>query len=471
MAGIRYKASITSDSESEEKVLSILMNGKQNEIEAVFDSVKETDFYYDGHRQLYRLFRAMYEAGECVSLNSALALHRQEIEGIQTKHSFIEISTLYTSLFIVGEKRDFLQVAVEAVKKRAAYRSLVDIMTAARLDMENDLPPDDIFSKLEKSLLSRQPLKAKIERLTPKDMGGAILEAVTERMDKERRAGRVIYIGMPRLNSYSGGFEKGDLIILSAPSGAGKSALAMNFVRDVGYISDKAALYLNSEMSKEQIALRFTAMLTGIAYNDLRQGRGLDDSFGGFSKVATMAETFAKKHVYLTTIPDLQINNIASELRRAVDRFGVEFVVVDYIGRMDSITSKGKGAETWEIMEQAARLLKTLAQELDIVILMVAQLNKAGELAKASAMKNECDLWLNIKRLSREDYQSEEYRNYPNIELWNTVLEFRKARNVETGVKIPLHFYGNTLTFTDNKEKAEEYCHLEKLGKNPNPIA
>ena len=466
----RGKTCITSDGESEEKVLSILMNGKQHEIEAVFDSVKETDFYYDGHRQLYRLFRAMYEAGESVSLNSALALHRQEIEGIQTKHSFIEISTLYTSLFLVGEKQDFLQVAVEAVKKRTAYRWLVDIMTTARADMENDLPPDDICDKVEKSLLTRQPLKAKIERLTPKDMGGAILEAVTERMDKEKRAGRVIYVGMPRLNSYSGGFEKGDLIILSAPSGTGKSALAMNFVRDVGYVSNKAALYLNSEMSKEQIALRFTAMLTGIAYNDLRQGRGLDDAFGGFSKVATMAETFAKKHVYLTTIPDLQINNIASELRRAVDRFGVEFVVVDYIGRMDSIASKGKGAETWEIMEQAARLLKTLAQELDIVILMVAQLNKAGELAKASSMKNECDLWLNIKRLSYEDYRSEKFKRYPDINLYNTVLEFRKARNVESGVMIPLHFYGNTLTFTDNKETAETFCHLEKLGKNPNPI-
>lgn len=463
----RHAVCITSDKESEEMLLSILMNGKKQDVEAVFDAVKDADFFYEGHRQLFQLFKAMYEAGESVSLNSALSLHEKQVMAIRTSRSIIEIQGLYVAYVIMQDRQDAFRVAVDAVKKRAAYRSLMGILTAAQTDLGNDLPPDEIYDKMEKALLSRQPLKAKIERLTPKDIGVAILEAVSERMDKEKRTERVIYSSMEKLNYYSGGFEKGDLVILSAPTGGGKSALAMNFIRDVGYVGNRAALYLNSEMSKEQIALRFTAMLTGISYSDLRQGRGLDGAFGGFDKVAGMAETFAKKKVYLTTIPDLQINNIASEMRRAVDRFKVDFVVVDYIGRMDAISNKGKGAETWEILEQAARLLKTLAQELDIVVLMVAQLNKAGELAKASSMKNECDLWLNLKRILPEEKHTDEYSGLPDIDLWNAVLEFRKARNVETGVKIPLHFHGETLTFTDDKEKAETYCHLEQLGNNP----
>ena len=154
----------------------------------------------------------------------------------------------------------FLTGSVKAVKKKRAYRELLDLQTKVVTAIQNDMDPDKICMEIEKALMAREPLAAKRSYLTPEDMGKLMLEAVSERMDKERRDKEVIFTSLKMLNRHTGGFEKGDLIILSAPSGVGKSALAMNIVHDVAYVSNKAALYLNSEMSDKQQARRYAAL-------------------------------------------------------------------------------------------------------------------------------------------------------------------------------------------------------------------
>lgn len=356
----------------------------------------------------------------------------------------------------------FLTGSVMAVKKKRAYRDLLDLHTKVLTAIQNDVDPDVICGEIEKALLARTPLAAKRSYLTPEDMSKLMIKAVSERMDKELRDREVIFTSLRMLNKHTGGFEKGDLIILSAPSGAGKSAFAMNIVHDVAYVSNKAVLYLNSEMSDKQQARRYAALLSGISHSSIRNG--IDPVFGGYERIVAAAEAFAKKKIYTVTIPDLQLTNVVAEIRRMVDRFGVELVVVDYIGRMDTLNAV-KDMQEWQMMEQSARVLKTTAQELGIVVVMVAQLSSNGQtLAKGSSMKNEADLWLNLRRSDPDEMRH--YVAADEVALWNMVLEFKKARNVESGAFIPLHFHGDSLKFTDDKEAAREYARQEE---EPNP--
>ncbi|WP_028130262.1 DnaB-like helicase C-terminal domain-containing protein [Selenomonas sp. AE3005] len=456
------KSYSVSDTESEEMILSVLMNGKKHEVDYIFEQIKPQDFYWEGHRQLFNLFLGMYAKGEELSLISALKLYRSQIEQIQTKSSIVEINSLYVTRTMGGQwvgsnVQGFITGSVKAVKKKRAYRELIAMQNKITTDIQNDVDPDKICTEIEKALMAREPLTAKRSYLTPEDMGKLMLDAVAERMDKERRNKEVIFTSFKMLNKYTGGLEKSDLIILSAGSGVGKSTFAMNIVRDVAYVSDKAVLYLNSEMSDKQQARRYAALLSGVSHGSIRNG--IDPNFGGFEKIVAAAETFAKKKIYTVTIPDLQLTNVVAEIRRMVDRFGVELVVVDYIGRMDTMSLKD--LQEWQMMEQSARVLKTTAQELGIVIVMVAQLSSNGQtLAKGSSMKNEADLWLNLRRVEPDEIR--DYVNADEVGLWNMLLEFRKARNVESGAIIPLHFHGDTLAFTDDKELALKYVKEEE---------
>ena len=109
-------------------------------------------------------------------------------------------------------------------------------------------------------------------------------------------------------------------------------------------------------------------------------------------------------------------------------------------------------------------MLKTLAQEQDITVIMVAQLTAdGGRLAQGSYMKHEADLWVNIKRFSEDDL----YKARP----WNCCLEFRKARNTETGKKLLMNFYGDMLTFTDNQKEAQTFWEMEQAQERSGPSA
>ena len=165
-------------------------------------------------------------------------------------------------------------------------------------------------------------------------------------------------------------------------------------------------------------------------------------------------ETMRQSKLYTLNMPDMQINSVLAEVRRIKAKYGIEIAIVDYIGRMDTLNMKD--AKEWQILKAGAQRLKTMAQELDITVIMVAQLTSDGNrLAQASYMQHEADLWLNLARLSPE----RESENYP----WNYCLSFRKARNVDKNKVVMLYFHGDTLTFTDKKSDAETYRISEPL--------
>lgn len=459
MAGI-----VLSDAASEEMVISALLNAKRQEIDYIFDELKAHDFYFEGYQQLFALLQGIYVQQQDLSLVSVMKLYSSQLEQIQLRRPIIEINMLYVNAVLGvdygdNDKRDMLKSSIAAIKKKAAYRDITSLIANVQTDMQNDGDPDEIYRKLEQASLEREPLTAKRSYLSPKEMGELMISTVLDRMDKDKRQKAVCYTSFRQLNKKTGGFEKGDLVILSAASGIGKSTLAMNITRDVAYVGQKVALYINSEMSNPQQALRFTSMLTQYSHSELRNGLSAEWCDPVLEDVTAKAQEYAQKKIHILTIPDLQISNVISEVRRMVNQYGVEFVVVDYIGRMD--TMKFKGKEEWQVMEQAARTLKTMAQELDIVVLMIAQLSGNGEtLAKSANMKNESDLWMNISRLSEEDSRS--LFGVEEGYLWNSLLEFKKARNVETGAIIAMHFHGDTLSYTDDAAKAKEYLALEQ---------
>jgi hypothetical protein len=197
-----------------------------------------------------------------------------------------------------------------------------------------------------------------------------------------------------------------------------------------------------------------------VSHRALRNG---EITYEQLNKIQQVADDFSKRQIHTITIPDMQLSHVVAEIKRMKTRSNVEFVVVDYIGRMDISKTFGRDLQEWQVMEQIARDLKNLALELDIVIVMVAQLSSNGEtLAKASSMKNECDLWLNLKRVGKEDLKNYYDATGEKLEKWwNVILEFRKARSAQFGAKILMHFYGDELLFTDNEEEAQHFMALE----------
>ena len=457
-----------SDEITESNVLALIMNAKSRDVVAdVFARIKPDMFYFESNRNLFLLLQDCFIEGKETTHEAVSTYHKKELMEIvpKLKTSIVQMALGFNQLnfekSLMSGSEDMVGLLADKLRIKKQMRDLCAIQTRITQGLDTLELPDETYEAIERLILEKYSSSSKRSYLSPRDMATLMITATADRMDKAKRDSEVIFTSYEQFNRKSGGFEKGNLVILSAGSGVGKSALAINFIRDVAYVSNKSVLYLNSEMKDDQQARRYAALLARVSHKAIRNG---DTTPEQFNKIQQKADEFKGKKIHTITIPDMQLTQVVAEMKRMKAKEDIDFAVVDYIGRMDITKAFGKDLQEWQIMEQTARELKNLALELNIVIIMVAQLSSNGQtLAKGSSMKNECDLWINLKRVAKEDLK--EYYDTHGEGLdkcWNVLLDFKKARSAEFGAKIPMHFYGDELLFTDNEEEAKHFMYLEQ---------
>jgi replicative DNA helicase len=441
-------AILVNDNTAERNVLASMIGGY--ELDYIFSELNEDDFSDVKTKGIYRVIAEMAQAGQRVDMiTTQPRLTANDLMDIKEYMDFIR------TLNVLERKE--LPSYVIRVKKATQRKEILRMLTKAEGQLREQEEPDKILQDMMDTLVLHSPSDSVRTLIEPQTMAQGCLEEVANRMDADKRKANVINLSFSSINYALGGFEKGDLIILSAESGAGKSAFSMNVAKDVGVTQKRSCLYMNSEMTTEQQQVRWASFLSGVSHSAIRRGQITSDEFG---LISNSLNGLYKSKLYTLNMPDMQIGNILSEIRLLHKRYGLEMVIVDYIGRMDTMNIKDSIKE-WQLMLNSARMLKTIATELKIVVVMVAQLTKdGGSLAQGSYMKHECDLWLNIGKWKEDKDLAE---NYP----WNCYLEVRKGRNVETGASLRLHFNGDTLTFTDNEERAKAYSKANEKVEVP----
>lgn len=406
----------------------------------ILQKVNVQDFTRSETAAVFYVIYKMHQRGEKVTLET-LWLHNKELNDAG---------------FVIGRDMTFSEMVnnppaphelsgfIDTLKEMTLRRRIMQAtQTAANMITKGEMA-ETAYAEIERLVMERTSTGMDREMLSPDKLADAIEAAVDERMNEKERKKRVIYSTFGMLNKFSGGFEKGDLVILSAESGAGKSAFSMNLADGIACSMKRPTLYLNSEMQTNQYALRWSSYLSKVSHTALRNGEASKES----AKLAKETSAIIRNSALWTlNMPDMQVPAVLAEVRRAKAQHDIEIAFVDYIGRMD--TMNFKDAKEWQVMKSAAQRLKTLAVELQITVVMVAQLTSdGGRLAQSSYMSHEADLWLNISRIKEDELQ----RYWP----WNYGLIFRKARNCEAGKTIFLRFNGDTLTFTDQESEAKK---------------
>jgi replicative DNA helicase len=261
--------------------------------------------------------------------------------------------------------------------------------------------------------------------------------------------------GLPKLNYLTLGYKPGDLIILGAQTGHGKTAYAMNTALACCTEGNKSLLYVNTEMSRKQIAYRWAAILSDIPLHRIRTGNLRNEEL---KNVRASLQSFAHASIYTAHIPNLTPEKLQTLARKARLQYGIEFLVIDYVGRMD--TSDPRHDE-WQVLYQIVKSQKLLAQNLEIACMVLVQLNADGSLQGAKRMKNESDLMLKLLPLC-EDLLDEEQRSKAqekfekkynaHYEVFNYYLWIDKSRDSEAGLSIPIVFSKETQQIREARE-------------------
>lgn len=251
--------------------------------------------------------------------------------------------------------------------------------------------------------------------------------------------------GLADLDEYlEGGVRPGELVIIGARPSMGKTALAMTI--GLNMAEDYSVAMLSMEMPHVELRDRMTAMLGRVSLSSVKRpnrGNGLD-----WGRVLEGVECAKSLNFHVTDQGGLTINQVRSKARNVKRLHGLNVLLVDYIGLMSGLDARQPRAYQ---LEEISRGLKTLAKELEIAVICLAQVNRKVEeradatpslsdLRDSGAIEQDADVVMFVHRpIQARPEMGDEFRHYAKLSV-------AKNRNGRCGV-ISLFYQGDQTRF------------------------
>mgnify|MGYP003291697795 FL=1 len=228
----------------------------------------------------------------------------------------------------------------------------------------------------------------------------------------------------------------------------GKTAFALNLASNVALTSGKTVALFNLEMGAEQLANRMLSSQGQVEGNKIATGKLLNDDW---KRINEAISQLSDAKLYMDDTAGLTIGEIRSKCRRlASSDEGLGLVVIDYLQLITSSTNYG-GNRQQEVSD-ISRSLKTMALELNIPVIALAQLSRAvdsrenkrpiiSDLRESGSIEQDADI---VAFLYRDDYYNKEKVTDSNTSISEFIVA--KHRNGPTKT-IELLFKRDTSTF------------------------
>src|SRR6202020_1302361 len=203
-----------------------------------------------------------------------------------------------------------------------------------------------------------------------------LLQPTMDEIDAIASSGGVsrgVPTGFTELDEVTNGLHPGQMIIVAARPGVGKSTLGLDFMRSCSIKHRLASVIFSLEMSKSEIVMRLLSAEAKIKLADMRSGRMSDDDW---TRLARRMSEISEAPLFIDDSPNLTMMEIRAKARRLKQRADLRLVVVDYLQLMSS----GKRVESRQIeVSEFSRSLKLLAKELEVPVIAISQLNRGPE--------------------------------------------------------------------------------------------
>jgi replicative DNA helicase len=411
---------------AEQSVLGGMLLSK-DAIADVVERLRPGDFYRPAHQNIYDVVVDLSSRGEPAdAVTVAADLDRRgllrRIGGAPYLHTLI--STVPTAANagyyagIVAEKA-LLRRLVEAGTRVVQYgyagaegsdvAEVVDRAQAEIYDVTDRRMSED-FVPLEQLL---QPTMDEIDAIA--SSGG-------------RASG--VPTGFVELDDVTNGLHPGQMVIVAARPGVGKSTLALDFLRSCSIKHQMASVIFSLEMSKSEIVMRLLSAEAKIKLADMRSGRMSDDDW---RRLARRMSEISEAPMYIDDSPNLTMMEIRAKARRLRQKSELKLIVVDYLQLM---TSGKKFESRQQEVSEFSRSLKLLAKELQVPVVALSQLNRSPEqrtdkkpmlsdLRESGAIEQDSDIVILLHRPDLFDQDNEE-------RLGEADLIIAKHRNGQT---------------------------------------
>jgi len=445
--------------EIEASVLGAMMIEKQA-VPKALEMLNPDSFYLKSHRLIYEAMVSLFESGEpidTVTLYEELKKrnHLDEVGGA------VYLSKLSQNIPSAANIEYHAKIILEKQILRGLISSAHEI---ARSAYEGTMDAFDILDEAERKIfeITESHLSKSYQ-----GMDRAVRDAMEyiETIHSSTQQKFSVPTGFYELDEILGGFQRSDLIIIAARPSMGKTALALTLARNAAIDYKIPVGVFSLEMATMQLIIRMICAEARINAHLVRTGK-LPHSEG--PKLSRTVHKLTESPIYVDDSPAQTVLEIRAKARRLKAEKNVGMIIIDYLQLMQG-PAKAESRE--REISHISRSLKSLAKELNIPVIALAQLNRAVEtrsdkrpqlsdLRESGSIEQDADVVIFLNR--PEIYKIEQFPDNTSTEGVCEII-VGKQRNGPTG-EIKLAFVKEYARFENlaHARQIEEYAAVHE---------
>ncbi len=376
-------------------------------IKDVMDKLQADDFYLQQNRDIFETIYYMF-------------IFSKPVDGVTVAGEMEKAGTANENT------RSYLLQLMEVTPTSANVMEYVRMVRDKSLMRAVASAASEITAEVQKGVGSAQGMLELAEQkiydirrgrggqgMTP--IGVVLQEVMSELSELMANGGKTlpgVPTGFSALDDKTNGMGKGNLLILAARPGMGKTSMALNIALNAAKSTGKTVAVFSLEMSKVELVKRLIAgeglvELKRLANGNLRES--------DWMKIAEAASTLSRTDIRIEDNSMLTVADMNAKCLR-LDNLGL--VVIDYLQLMNGADGQAhKGDSRQNVVSEMSRMLKIMAKNLGVPVLCLSQLSRANEkrtdnkrpmlsdLRESGAIEQDADV---VMFLYRDDYYNKE---------------------------------------------------------------
>lgn len=441
--------------EAEMSVLGVAFLNK-NALTKICEELYSEMFYNEANQKLFEAIKTCYDEKIPVDITTVKEVLDRK-KNLNAVGGIEYISDVIDSVATAAN----LDYYIKIVKDKAVMRNLIetatDIVTNA---YEEDEDITHMLDEAEKKILNVVKERQTSDFIHIKDAIATAQENL-ERLSQNKSDITGLPTGFYDLDKASSGLHAGEMIIIAARPGMGKTAFALNIATNAAQHTKKAIAIFNLEMPAEQLVNRMRSAVGQIDSYKIQTGQMNHEDW---KRINEANSQLAETNIQIVDDAGITASEIKAKCRTLANKEeGLGLVIIDYL---QLVTSGGKRPESrQQEVSDISRALKTMAMELKVPVIALAQLSRSAEkrennqpmlsdLRESGSIEQDADMVLFI---NRNDY----YKAKEQLE---------QQKNVVADIIIAKHRKGSTgkfqLLFELNMSNFRNYLAPEKEDLN-----
>jgi replicative DNA helicase len=442
------------DLEAERAVLGALLLDVRH-VDYALQQLPPEAFYHQPHRLVFEAVHGLYEQNQAIDI---LTL-RSEMERRQALEAAGGLSYL-ASLTDGVARTTNVQHYARIVKEKYLLRQLLWASSEiSQACLRQETTPQEILDQAERKVFEIAEGYIRPDYVHV----GTLVDEVLE-LAQERARTKSTFTGVPTgfadLDRLTGGFQKGNLVIVAARPSVGKSTFCMNVAVSAALGHGKTVGVFSLEDSREHVVRRMMCSVARINSRDVDMGSLRREDW---TRLAQAKAELVKAPIYVDDMPATILDIKTKARRLKAEAGGLDLVVVDYLQLLQSASGINTDNRAREVAIYT-QAMKNLAKELEIPVVVASQLNRGTEmrpdprprladLRESGAIEQDADVVIFLvrpdmyKTRKQREEESQGAAPDPNAPVL-TELHIAKHRNGPTA-EIKMVFFPAYTRFSD----------------------